>query len=378
MPHERVLVNFFYAQPVGHAVEALHYCLGHHAADPEREIAVALNADTAVGLAGYCPFVSASYAIEHPFVDPGVDSRARLAHVPREWDWVLDDFRRWQDVQLALFPGMRDYYAASDEHLVARHGRSVVGAARPGYLRHQRLRLALPAAAREAAAARMAEDGSWIAVMPAGSSERALYPSVASWRLILDALRTALPGVRFALVGRLRRDRRSSTSLSAAEHAELLAHEARPVDCFDVDLAEQLAVVEACDVFLAPHTGFGLAALAVGTPWLALSGGRWFEYFFNRVPFRSIVPDTARYPCFSQFDPVAVTDDDADGPRTPSMSRARIRDELEAIAAAAVELTAGTLAYEDALADYFAALLRAHHGDASAIWSIDGVHADYV
>ena len=132
MPRERVLANFFYAQPVGHAVEALHYCLGHHAADPEREIAVALNADTAVGLAGYCPFVSASYAIEHPFVDPGVDSLARLAHVPREWDWVLDDFRRWQDVQLALFPGMRDYYAASDEHLVARHGRSVVGAARPG------------------------------------------------------------------------------------------------------------------------------------------------------------------------------------------------------------------------------------------------------
>jgi hypothetical protein len=27
---ERVLVNFFYAPPVGHAIEALHYCLGHH------------------------------------------------------------------------------------------------------------------------------------------------------------------------------------------------------------------------------------------------------------------------------------------------------------------------------------------------------------
>jgi hypothetical protein len=28
MTRERLLVNFFYAQPVGHAVEALHYCLG--------------------------------------------------------------------------------------------------------------------------------------------------------------------------------------------------------------------------------------------------------------------------------------------------------------------------------------------------------------
>jgi hypothetical protein len=35
---ERVLVNFFYAQPVGHAVEALHYAHGHRAADPAREL----------------------------------------------------------------------------------------------------------------------------------------------------------------------------------------------------------------------------------------------------------------------------------------------------------------------------------------------------
>jgi hypothetical protein len=29
---ERLLVSFFYAQQVGHAVEALHHCHGHHAA----------------------------------------------------------------------------------------------------------------------------------------------------------------------------------------------------------------------------------------------------------------------------------------------------------------------------------------------------------
>jgi hypothetical protein len=191
-------------------------------------------------------------------------------------------------------------------------------------------------------------------------------------------MRCAPRDARFALVGKLGRDRHTSTSFSAAKHAALLAHLSRPLDCFDVDLGEQLAVVEACDVFLAPHTGFGPAALAVATPWLALSGGRWFEYFFNRVPFRSIIPDTDRYPCFSQFDAPALADDDGDGPRVASMSHARIRDDLDAIAAAAVELAAGTVAYEDALADYFAALLRAHQGDASAIWSIDGVHAEYL
>ena len=48
---ERLLVNFFYAHPVGHAIEALHYANGHHAADPALEIAVALNPATPVELA---------------------------------------------------------------------------------------------------------------------------------------------------------------------------------------------------------------------------------------------------------------------------------------------------------------------------------------
>ena len=70
-------------------------------------------------------------------------------------------------------------------------------------------------------------------------------------------------------------------------------------------------------MFLSPHTGFGMAALAVGTPWLALSGGRWFEYFFNRVPFRSIIPDLERYPSFTQFALAPVVG-------TPAASRAHL------------------------------------------------------
>jgi hypothetical protein len=281
---ERVLVNFFYAQPVGHAIEALHYCLGHHVADPERRVSVALNAATAHELAGFCPFIEHTYAIDHPFVEPCADSAARLASVPREWNWVLDDFRRAQDFQVEAFPGMRDYYAASDAHLIAARGRGVVGSWEAGYTPHEQLRLELPAAARTAARDRLGDGEQWIAVMPAGSSERSLYPSVASWATILDALAEAYPTARFVLVGKLARDRRTASTFGADELADLLAHRTRPVDCFDVPLAEQLATVEACDLFLSPHTGFGLAALAVATPWLTISGGRWFEYFFNPRP----------------------------------------------------------------------------------------------
>jgi hypothetical protein len=33
---------------MGHAVEALHYCLGHHRADPAPEVSVVLNTASAV------------------------------------------------------------------------------------------------------------------------------------------------------------------------------------------------------------------------------------------------------------------------------------------------------------------------------------------
>ncbi|GAB3345317.1 glycosyltransferase family protein [Modestobacter lapidis] len=381
MDGDRMLVNFFYAQPVGHAVEALHYAHGHAVAVPGREVSLALNAATATELAGFCPFVSATYAIQHPFLEPCPDSASRLRSVPRDWDWIVDDTRRYQPLQYELFPGMRDYYAASDTHLRAGVSRSVVGAERAGYRPHQPLRLELPATARRAAVDRLSSDhapAARIAVMPAGSSDASRYPSAGSWSQILDALADAFTGVQVVLLGRTAQDERTSTALSGDDLAELRRHRSGPVDCFDVPLGEQLAVVEACDVFLAPHTGFGLAALAVGTPWLSLSGGRWFEYYFNHVPFRSVLPDPDRYPSFSQFDPAQIIIDGEEGPRTPSMTRARIREDLDRIVAAAQELVAGTLPYERALSEYFAGLKAVHRGDTSAIWSIDSVHLGYV
>ncbi len=347
-------------------------------------MSVALNASAPYELASLCPFIDRVYPLDHPFVEACPGSDARIAALPRSWDWVLDDFRRHQDLQLEAFPGMRDFYQASDRHLIARSGRSVIGGSPPGYVPRCRLRFELPSDVRARARNRLAtvtqSSGAvaLIALMPAGSSERSLYPSVASWRLAIDAVAEQVPRVRFALVGKLRRDRRTSTALAQAERQELLGHRSAPIDCFDLDLFEQLAIVEASSAFLSPHTGFGLAALAVGTPWLTLSGGRWFEYYFNHVPFRSIIPNVDRYPAFTQFVPAPVTVDGDDGPRTPSMTRARILEGLDAIVSAASELIEGTLTYEQALTDYFVALLAAHGGDPRAIWSIDGVHRDYL
>jgi len=213
--------------------------------------------------------------------------------------------------------------------------------------------------------------------MPAGSSEPARYPSAASWELIVRALAAELPGALFCFVGKLERDGRTATSATRADFDRIAAAAPRVVSALDLPLLEQLAYVEGCSLFLSPHTGFGTAALAVGTPWLALSGGPWHEWLFNGVPFYSVIPDTGRYPAFTQFAPQPDPVED-DGPRTPSMSRARIEEDLPELVEAARRLAEGRLTYEDSLRAYFPRLLAAYGGDASRIFSFDSVHRAYI
>jgi hypothetical protein len=375
-----VLIDFFYAPPVGHAIEALHHALNLQAADRTREIGLVLNAATPVELASWCPWLTSTFAIDAPFLEPAPGADASLAAIPDDWDWILDDARRHQPSQLEAFPGMRDHYVASDARLTARVRRSVVGFAPLDRATDQRLRLQLPAASRRGAETKRASigDGPLIAFMPAGSSPRASYPSTASWLKVLDALAAKHPQASVALIGRLAQDERTATSLATTDHAQLLSHPAVSLDAFDLPLAEQLALVEAADLFLAPHTGFGMAALAVGTPWLSLAGGRWFEWYFNQVPFRSVIPDQTRFPCFGQFSAEAPIADEDGQLRIPSMSNARINADLPRLIDAAGELLAGSVSYEQCLRDYFVDLLAAHAGDPSPIWSFDDVHRRFL
>jgi hypothetical protein len=149
---------------------------------------------------------------------------------------------------------------------------------------------------------------------------------------------------------------------------------------FDRPILSQLAAVEAAGVFVSPHTGFGMAALAVGTPWLTLSGGDWHEYFFNGVPFHSVIPKPEGYEIFvgGRTLPMLDSDSDSEGPRARVMSAARIREDLEELVGAAVRLLEGSVTYEEALASYFPRLLEAYGGDPTRFWTFEETHAAFV
>jgi hypothetical protein len=375
-----VLVDDWYSHAVGHVIEALRHCQGYHACDPAVRPSLVLNGRSPSELAGCVPFVEAVFAV--PYTSFGAvegSPKEALRGVPRDWDHVLRH-PSTKDPDQDRFAGLRAYQAASRRHFRARVAEGVAGEPPPDYAPHQKLRLELPSDARTRAAAELG-GRQGIAVMPAGSGARHLYPSVASWSLILDALAEQLPGVTFAFLGKVVPDEgRTLSGITREEVDRLVASRPGAIDAFDRPILDQLATVEACALFLSPHTGFGFAAFAVDTPWLSLSGGDWPEYFFNGVPFHSVLPKDRTQVAFARGRtlPVVEADEDGEGRRSATMSAGRVRSDLEELAGAAVALVEGRIAYEDALAGYFARLVDVNGGDRSQIYSFDDVHEFYV
>ncbi len=375
---EKLLVNYWYAHPIGHAIEGLRYCLGYHRADPELSVNLLLNAATPIELSDYVDFVDRTYGVPYrDFVEPDGDPALALQEVPRQWDWVVDNHRA-HETSHDTIRGFRSFFDATNKHLVAKHGRGVAGAEPPSYERHHQLIFELPAEARAAAETRLMGRMA-ISVVLAGNSEREMYPSVSSWQLILGGLAERFPDAVFCLIGKSNQLNTFSISRVESDEVVRILETVPTIDCFDLPLSEQLALVEAAKLHVSPHTGFSFAASAVGTPWLAISGGRWHEYFFNGVPFHSVLPDPDRYPTFAWAGPLpSIEDSDGEGLRTPTMSHARLKSDLPEILEYAQRLVDGTIGYEEALADYFPRLLRAYHGDRSKIFSFDSLHEEYM
>jgi hypothetical protein len=364
-----LLVNFFYAPAVGHALEGLRYALGYAAADPDLDVSILLNGATGVELAQCCTFLDAVYPVAFTKLNTVEgDPAAAVADIPRDWDYVADNHRAHEPWQLERFPGFRAFFEASWRHFRPRSGGfSVAGfGARPGrpqsesppYLPHQQLRLALPESARQAARARV--DGRQaISVILAGNDpHRSRYPSTASWELMLDALAQRYPEAKLPLIGRVAESedgKRTTSSIGRNEVDRLLAAVPATVDCFNLPILDQVALMEASSLLVAPHTGFAFAALCVDTPWLALSHVGQHEYFCNGVPFYSLIPEGEA-----------------------AMTIARFREEIPQLVTAAERLIERRISYEEALAEHFPRVLAAYGGDRSCVYSTDQIAEQYL
>jgi hypothetical protein len=352
-----------------HAIEGLKVAHSYYAADRRLAVSIVLNADTPLELAMCCPWLDHVYSIR--FDDFAGIAPDAYAGIPRDWDWVVQEHRRRSPERALALPAFRRLATAADAHYRPRL------AGHPPAARGEPLRLDLPARARDAPAA-LCDGAPTVAVMLSGSGPRHRYPSLGSWRLVLDALAAALPSTRLVMIGRTVADRRTRSCIDR-EEALRAAEGLDVLDAYDMPLLTQIALTERSELFVSPHTGFGFAALSVGTPWLTISGGPWFEYFHNGVPFYSVLPDRTRFPSFSGKDgPRLVEDDDGSGPREPAMTRQRIVEMLPEFADAATSLASGARTYDECLADYFPRLLAVLGGDRHRLSSWESEHLLYV
>ena len=98
----------------------------------------------------------------------------------------------------------------------------------------------------------------------------------------------------------------------------------------------------------------------------------------------SVLPDPQRYSSFAWAGlgdkPLDVigADEDGEGPRTPTMSAGRIREDLDELLDASEQLIEGTLTYDQTLRAYFPRLLAAYHGDHTRIFTFDDLHQEYL
>lgn len=304
MPPATILLNWVYYHPVGHAVEAFKTAKGLLNANPDAEVHLLLNSRTPVELAQACDWIHRAYPIDLEQCVLDGENALCLRGLPTEWDFIVHDHRATCS-PFPLSPPLRAFHDLAAARFQARHWKgghhelSQPGA--PGYHPNSTIRIRVPEAARSFLRALKPARAN-IAVLLAGSSPEPIYPAIDWWRLALSALQDELPDAHFFITGKSTADERSSTlNFSRQAVSGLTGGSGRVFDCYDIGLWNQLALLEWCDLLIAPHTGFAFLAPSVGTPWLAISGVRWPECYFNEVPFYSVLPACPEYPCWTKM-----------------------------------------------------------------------------
>jgi hypothetical protein len=354
-------------------VEALKYARGYRDANGDDiEIHVLVHAESAVGLATACPWIDHAYAILPKQIARDGDAAACLAAVPRSWDYIISSYRFHDLAALgdATIDSMQQVF---DEYFEVRLGKGFTprfsrlderdkrGPQILPYKLNAPIRIPVPATARtfvdQLPRARFR-----ICIVPSGSIGTN-SPSIRGWRTISSALIQAFPDAHLHFTGiskdwidrvvwRLtRRPVRTRPIIGAFTRtgiARIRKGLPRIHDSFNIGFWNQLALLEASDLLIAPHTGFAFLAPCVGTPWLAISACRWHEYLFNDVPFASVLPDCGWYPAHED------TNEGcgrllADAKRSRCADDERIERQISEIVSSAEQLRRVDFGFADAL-----------------------------
>jgi hypothetical protein len=328
-----LLLNYVFYPAVGHAVEALKIATALYKSNKNLEVHVALNSATPTNLAEGCPWISRVYPINLDDIIKNDKNAKCLNIIPKEWDYLITA-RSFEISHLdrtigKIQEGLVSYQKISDEIFRETKGKGTIidPTCFPKGLRYNSTKLTfdIPRTASEFAK-RYDYKGLKICILPAGSEESWKYPSKSCWLDIIKSINKEFPecGIYLTGVSKSENNRTYTQAIGKDDIDKITSSFPNIVDCYDIGLWNQIALLHSCDMLIAPHTGFAFLASSVNTPWLALSGGNWPEYLFNHFPFYSVLPDDKNYPYMGN---VKI----AKGRRIPHYTRKNIRKKIPEI-----------------------------------------------
>jgi hypothetical protein len=363
MGNKRLLINWVYYQAIGHTIEALRYAHNYRNANPDLEIAVALNARGGVDLARCTPDFGQIYPVEVGELEKPTGRVASLDAIPRQWDYYVVDPRHKQPMgRDALDQCERAFRTHIRAEFVANDWDS--WSALPIKGRPVPLVLCLPDENRRFADGFLSPARTTrISLLLGSGAEPSRTPPMAFWRRLIRQLIEEFDDLEIILLGASGVGRSVTQGVTEADLAGLLREFPRARNGFDLGLLNQLALAERCQLHISPHTGMSFAIQCVGTPWLVISGGDVAENVVNGVPFASIYPDCELYPCGPWFAPEknpmlpACAERRKGGLPFLCLSEEKLGQMLSQIVAMARRLVNGEMPYLDCVNWHYQAML---------------------
>ncbi|HNR07920.1 MAG TPA: hypothetical protein PKM27_11440 [Saprospiraceae bacterium] len=298
---KKLLINWLYYHPVGHVIEPLKLAKGYQLANKNLEVYLIINADSPRELPDACPWIKKTYTVSLDEVQRC--GAGALQKIPKKWDYVITDNRaRW------LVSGRDNENLIHAQDLLKK---LLVAKVKKGYVEQSgiqkesilpivgnpKIKLPVPDKARDFAK-KFKHRGPKIAILLGGSSGKNRSPGLKSWLRICQALVAAIPDLKiyFTGVSRSINGRTATRDFNREDVDDLINRLPGAEYAYDLGLWNQIALIETCDIFLSPHTGFAFIAPLVNTPWLEIATCPWPAYIFNDLPFYSVLPDCGSYP----------------------------------------------------------------------------------
>jgi hypothetical protein len=229
--------------------------------------------------------------------------------------------------------------------------------------------LQIPAGERDFARGRLGDRPGPVIAILVGSAEIQKSPELPFWHALIKRLLAEWPTAKIVLLGVLGTRRGRTANVGRSDVDALLSLDSSIIDAFDIGIVRQLALCERAQLLIAPHTGMAFAAQCVGTPWLALSGWKYYEYLTNGVPFHSLYPACPLYPCTEST--IKAECRTIAAKRTGAvecMTAEALSERIPAILEQAAILIRGARPYRDCIASHRANLAARRPDGSLGIW----------